>query len=187
MYAPSWITGFPTRERVYGSVLRTPCGMMGMWVNAARLLEEEFLFRGALQTRLRWLRGPGWALVIQALVFGAWHLGLGYATTDYAGFLPALASTLSHQPSDPWAGVRRDLRADTQPARAVHRPYRGQQRGIGWGGLALEQLWQAALVRGSAGSRLTRAESVLWSSEPPGRVAPTTTRGGATARAGGGP
>jgi membrane protease YdiL (CAAX protease family) len=58
---------------------------------------EEFLFRGALQTRLRRLLTPAWAIVIQALVFGAWHLGLGYASTGYAGFLPALASTLVHQ------------------------------------------------------------------------------------------
>ncbi len=58
---------------------------------------EEFLFRGALQTRLRPLWGPGWALVVQALVFGAWHLGLGYANTGNAGFLPALASTIVNQ------------------------------------------------------------------------------------------
>jgi membrane protease YdiL (CAAX protease family) len=58
---------------------------------------EEFLFRGALQTRLRRLWSPGWALVIQALVFGAWHLGLGYANTGHAGLLPALASSIVNQ------------------------------------------------------------------------------------------
>ncbi len=58
---------------------------------------EEFLFRGALQTRLRLLLTPEWAIVIQALVFGAWHLGLGYANTGHSGFLPALASTIVHQ------------------------------------------------------------------------------------------
>lgn len=58
---------------------------------------EEFLFRGALQTRLRLLLTPEWAIVIQALVFGAWHLGLGYANTGHTGFLPALASTIVHQ------------------------------------------------------------------------------------------
>ena len=58
---------------------------------------EEFLFRGALQTRLRRLAGPGWALVLQALIFGAWHLGLGFTDTGHAGWLPALASTLVHQ------------------------------------------------------------------------------------------
>jgi membrane protease YdiL (CAAX protease family) len=60
-------------------------------------LFEEFLFRGALQTRLRRLWTPGWALVAQALVFGAWHLGLGYTNTGHAGLLPALASTVVNQ------------------------------------------------------------------------------------------
>lgn len=36
---------------------------------------EEFLFRGALQTRLRILIDPAWALVLSALIFGLWHLG----------------------------------------------------------------------------------------------------------------
>lgn len=36
---------------------------------------EEFLFRGALQTRLRILVDPAWALVLGALIFGLWHLG----------------------------------------------------------------------------------------------------------------
>jgi membrane protease YdiL (CAAX protease family) len=58
---------------------------------------EEFLFRGALQTRLRQLLGPGWAIVLQALVFGAWHLGLGFTNTGHAGLAPALASVLVHQ------------------------------------------------------------------------------------------
>lgn len=58
---------------------------------------EEFLFRGALQTRLRLLAGPGWALVLQALLFGVWHLGLGFTNTGHAGLLPALASTLVNQ------------------------------------------------------------------------------------------
>jgi membrane protease YdiL (CAAX protease family) len=35
---------------------------------------EEFLFRGALLTRLRLFLTPPWALIIQALVFGLWHL-----------------------------------------------------------------------------------------------------------------
>lgn len=58
---------------------------------------EEFLFRGVVQTRLRRLWTPGWALVVQALLFGAWHLGLGYTNTGHDGFLPALASVLVHQ------------------------------------------------------------------------------------------
>ena len=58
---------------------------------------EEFLFRGALQTRLRALLSPEWAIVMQALLFGAWHLGLGYTNTGGVGLLPALAITIVHQ------------------------------------------------------------------------------------------
>ncbi|HUT45808.1 MAG TPA: CPBP family intramembrane glutamic endopeptidase, partial [Sedimentisphaerales bacterium] len=39
---------------------------------------EEFLYRGALQTRLRVLLNPSWAIVIQALTFGIWHLAANY-------------------------------------------------------------------------------------------------------------
>ena len=39
---------------------------------------EEFLYRGALQTRLRALLSPSWAIVIQALLFGIWHFGANY-------------------------------------------------------------------------------------------------------------
>ena len=42
-------------------------------------------------------RRPEWAIVIQALVFGAWHLGLGYTNTGGAGLLPAVAITIVHQ------------------------------------------------------------------------------------------
>ncbi len=58
---------------------------------------EEFLFRGALQTRLRGLIGPSSALILQALIFGVWHLGLGFTDTGHAGVVPALASTIVHQ------------------------------------------------------------------------------------------
>ena len=43
---------------------------------------EEFLFRGALLTRLRALLSPSWAIVIQALLFGIWHFG---ANNGYKG------------------------------------------------------------------------------------------------------
>jgi membrane protease YdiL (CAAX protease family) len=43
---------------------------------------EEFLFRGALQTRLARLFAPSWALVFQAWVFGLWHLGLNLHTMN---------------------------------------------------------------------------------------------------------
>ena len=58
---------------------------------------EEFLFRGLLQTRLRLIAGPGWALVVQALLFGVWHLGSGYTNTDHAGLLSAIAITIVQQ------------------------------------------------------------------------------------------
>lgn len=35
---------------------------------------EEFLFRGALQTRLRHVLSAPWTLVVQALLFGLWHV-----------------------------------------------------------------------------------------------------------------
>ncbi|MBL8157745.1 MAG: CPBP family intramembrane metalloprotease, partial [Anaerolineae bacterium] len=57
---------------------------------------EEFLFRGALQSRLRRLVSPFWAVVISALIFGVWHLGLGFSSTG-GNFLTALASTLAYQ------------------------------------------------------------------------------------------
>lgn len=58
---------------------------------------EEFLFRGALQTRLRRLVTPGWAVVIQALLFGVWHIGLGYSNTGASALLPAVLSTIVSQ------------------------------------------------------------------------------------------
>jgi membrane protease YdiL (CAAX protease family) len=36
---------------------------------------EEFLFRGVLLTRLRFVMRDGWALFAQAIVFGMWHYG----------------------------------------------------------------------------------------------------------------
>lgn len=40
---------------------------------------EEFLFRGALQTRLKKIISVPWALTLQAIFFGLWHL---YANTQ---------------------------------------------------------------------------------------------------------
>jgi membrane protease YdiL (CAAX protease family) len=37
---------------------------------------EEFLFRGALMTRLTLLLNSRWAIVLSSLAFGLWHLGL---------------------------------------------------------------------------------------------------------------
>lgn len=57
---------------------------------------EEFLFRGALQTRLNPLIGEGWSLVISSLLFGVWHLG---ATTAMLGgdYLAGLAMSIASQ------------------------------------------------------------------------------------------
>jgi membrane protease YdiL (CAAX protease family) len=82
------VTGQLTAARVVNRLVSNVM-QNGIW--------EEFLLRGALQTRLRGLLTPEWAIVIQALVFGGWHLGLGYTNTAGAGLLPALASTLVHQ------------------------------------------------------------------------------------------
>lgn len=43
---------------------------------------EEFLFRGALYTRLRTVLPPAWALVGQALLFGLWHLNANMSMFD---------------------------------------------------------------------------------------------------------
>ena len=56
---------------------------------------EEFLFRGALRTRLQALVNSDWALVIQALLFGVWHLGFDTQTMDrdiLQGFALGIAS-----------------------------------------------------------------------------------------------
>lgn len=52
---------------------------------------EEFLFRGALQTRLRLLVPAPWAIVLQAGTFGLWHLR---ATTDAMGGDPVAGLAL---------------------------------------------------------------------------------------------
>jgi membrane protease YdiL (CAAX protease family) len=43
---------------------------------------EEFLFRGALLTRVARLLGTSWAVVLSSLLFGLWHIG---TNTTYAG------------------------------------------------------------------------------------------------------
>lgn len=57
---------------------------------------EEFLFRGALQSRLLGWFNPAWALVIQAIAFGLWHFGLGMSSTG-GDPLAAAASTIVYQ------------------------------------------------------------------------------------------
>lgn len=57
---------------------------------------EEFLFRGALQTRLRSFISADSALVVQALLFGVWHIGLGLTMTG-GDVLAAVAYTIVFQ------------------------------------------------------------------------------------------
>lgn len=51
---------------------------------------EEFLFRGALYSRLRNVLSPAWALVGQSLLFGLWHLDANLRMFD-GDWLAALA------------------------------------------------------------------------------------------------
>ena len=46
---------------------------------------EEFLLRGALQTRLRALLNPSWAIIIQALIFGIWHFAANFGSGGIIG------------------------------------------------------------------------------------------------------
>ena len=52
---------------------------------------EEFLFRGALQTRLRALLSPSWAIVIQALIFGIWHFAANFGSGGITGSTSVIA------------------------------------------------------------------------------------------------
>lgn len=52
---------------------------------------EEFLFRGALQTRLKAFLSPSWSIVIQALFFGLWHFGANLGFKGITGILPVIA------------------------------------------------------------------------------------------------
>jgi membrane protease YdiL (CAAX protease family) len=55
---------------------------------------EEFLFRGAIQTRLTALLGPAWGLTLSSLAFGVWHLGLGYTMMGKQSVADGLAVTV---------------------------------------------------------------------------------------------
>lgn len=57
---------------------------------------EEFLFRGALLTRLLAWCDTGWAIAASALAFGVWHLGLNLAVF-HGAWLPALAACVVNQ------------------------------------------------------------------------------------------
>lgn len=56
---------------------------------------EEFLFRGALQTRLRSFMSPSWAIVLQALAFGGlWHIGIGFRETGSQDIIAGVANAI---------------------------------------------------------------------------------------------
>ena len=56
---------------------------------------EEFLFRGALQTRLRFFMSPSWAIVLQAFAFGGlWHIGIGFRETGGQNIIAGVASAI---------------------------------------------------------------------------------------------
>jgi membrane protease YdiL (CAAX protease family) len=57
---------------------------------------EEFLFRGALQTRLNYFLAAPWTLATQALVFGLWHLRANTVAMD-GNLLAGLALCLVSQ------------------------------------------------------------------------------------------
>ncbi|MEZ4643644.1 MAG: CPBP family intramembrane glutamic endopeptidase [Chloroflexota bacterium] len=57
---------------------------------------EEFLFRGALYTRLRSLLPLPWALTIQAVLFGLWHLRANTQSMD-GNILAGLAICVASQ------------------------------------------------------------------------------------------
>jgi len=52
---------------------------------------EEFLLRGALQTRLRAQLNASWAIVIQALIFGIWHFAANFGSIGMTGISAVIA------------------------------------------------------------------------------------------------
>jgi membrane protease YdiL (CAAX protease family) len=57
---------------------------------------EEFLFRGALMTRLRYLIRGDWGLVLSSLLFGLWHIGAQTGAL-HGDWLAGAASTIPQQ------------------------------------------------------------------------------------------
>jgi Type II CAAX prenyl endopeptidase Rce1-like len=55
---------------------------------------EEFLFRGAIQSRLVALLGPEGGVVLSAFLYGLWHVGLGYSLVHRDNLPSAIASTV---------------------------------------------------------------------------------------------
>lgn len=60
---------------------------------------EEFLVRGALQTRLQVLISPIWGVVLASIAFGLWHWGVGFTDTGKQSVLDGLACAMVVQGS----------------------------------------------------------------------------------------
>ncbi len=58
---------------------------------------EEFLFRGAVQTRLSLLLGGSWGLVLGALTFGVWHIGANARFETGGDILSAACAGIASQ------------------------------------------------------------------------------------------
>ena len=58
---------------------------------------EEFLFRGALQTRLKDFLSPAWSIVIQALLFGLWHFGANHGQKGITSAPAVIACSILFQ------------------------------------------------------------------------------------------
>jgi len=79
MLAPAFVTGH----------ILMVAGMMVLHV-AGVAFPEELIFRGVLQSRLSLLLGSTWAVVLSALLFGLWHLGVN--DSAYGGDLATAAA-----------------------------------------------------------------------------------------------
>jgi len=66
---------------------------------------EEFLFRGALQTRLNALMSPAWALVAQGLLFGFWHINANTAMLGGDPVAGLAACVVSQSIMGIWFGI----------------------------------------------------------------------------------
>ena len=76
---------------------------------------EEFLFRGALQTRLSLLLGGNWGLALGALMFGLWHLGANARFETGGDLLSAACAGIAGQ-APVWHCLRTHLPAYAKPA-----------------------------------------------------------------------
>ncbi len=59
---------------LWARAITPTAALRSLLTNALYAFGAEFLFRGALQSRLLRLLSPRWALLLQALLFGLWHV-----------------------------------------------------------------------------------------------------------------